>query len=298
MIEDRAKQLRDMLTKPPVVCLGAHDPLSALLAEEAGAKALCLGGFAASAAYLGRPDLGLMSQTEVADHIRRVCNVVKIPVIADADNGYGGVFNVQRTVELWEAAGAAALHIEDQVFPKRCGHMPGKEVVPVEEMVAKLEAAQRARRNPAFLLIARTDALAVSGLDEAIARCRRYAEAGADALFVDAPESVEHLRRIGEELKSLRKPLVFNAARTMKSPIVKVSELSSLGFSIVLYPIEGLFTAHKAMAQTYKTLLADGSTAGIADRMTSFVDFNNFLGLAEYFEQERNVVKKQAQNGR
>lgn len=277
-----------------MVCLGAHDPISAMLAERAGAKALCLGGFVASATYLGKPDLGLMTQTEMADHIRRICNVVSIPIIADADNGYGSLFNVQRTVELWESAGAAALHIEDQVFPKRCGHMPGKECVPADEMVAKLKAAQQARTNASFVIIARTDAVAVSGLDDAIARCRAYADAGADALFVDAPESVAHLERIAKDLKPLGLPLVFNAARTMKSPILKVEELSKLGFSVVLYPIEALFTAHKTMARTYERLLSQGTTEAVAAEMTPFADFNEFLGLSGYFAKEQLVVKRRA----
>ena len=280
------KEFRQLLAEGQVVCLGAYDAMTARLAENAGASAVYVSGFAAAAVRLGKPDLGLISQTEMADHIARICAATTRPVIADADTAYGGPLNVQRTVRLWEQAGAAGLHIEDQVFPKKCGHIAGKAVVPAAEMVQKLRAAVAGRQNPDFFVIARTDAAAVTGLDDAIERCKRFADAGADALFVDAPESVDHLRRIAAELKPLGRTLVFNCARTLKSPVVKASDLADLGFGLIFYPIEAMLTAYRTIEETYRTLLAEGSTDAVAGRMGTFADFNRFIGLAEHVEME------------
>lgn len=281
-----SKYFRQLLEDGQVACLGAYDAMTARLAENAGAKAVYVSGFAAAAIRLGKPDLGLISQTEMADHIGRICAATTRPVIADADTAYGGPLNVQRTVRLWEQAGAAGLHIEDQVFPKKCGHIAGKAVVPVADMVQKLRAAVAGRQSPDFFIIARTDAAAVTSLDDAIDRCKRYADAGVDGLFVDAPESVEHLRLIAAELSPLGKTLVFNCARTLKSPVVKAADLADLGYGLIFYPIEAMLSAYKAIEQTYQTLLAEGSTDAVADRMTTFADFNRFIGLAEHVEME------------
>ncbi|MGQ0664163.1 MAG: isocitrate lyase/PEP mutase family protein [Pseudomonadota bacterium] len=286
----RGQQFRARLARPPVVCMGAHDAVAARLAERAGAPAVYVSGFAAAAVLTGGPDLGLISQAEMGDHIRRICAATTLPVIADADTGYGGILNVQRTLALWQEAGAAGLHIEDQVMPKRCGHVAGKAVIPVAEMQQKLRAAVDARRDPSFFIIARTDALAVAGIGDAIERCRAYAETGVDGLFVDAPESIDHIRAIATQLRPLGKPLLFNAARTGKSPFVSVGELEALGFGIVIYPVEPLFAAHKAVDAAMRAILAEGGTNAVAPALTSFKDFNDFIGMTEMVAREQRYA--------
>lgn len=278
--------LRDRLATGQLAILGAHDAMSARLACDAGAEGIYVSGYAASATRLGRPDLGLISQTEMAEHIARICDNAVRPVIADADTGYGGALNIQRTVQLWERVGVAGLHLEDQQFPKKCGHIAGKAVIPVGEMVQKLSAAVAGRSDPATFLIARTDAVAVTGLDDALERCKRYADTGVDALFVDAPDSVSMLETIARTLEPLGKTLVFNCARTMKSPVLTAKELEDLGFGLIFYPIEAMLTAHKAMLRTYRTLLETGTTEAVADDLTSFAEFNRFIGLDDHVATE------------
>jgi 2-methylisocitrate lyase-like PEP mutase family enzyme len=288
----RSSDLRRLLQSPPVVCLGAYDALSAKLADRTGAAALYVSGYAASAVRTGLPDLGLMSQTEMAAQIDAICAASTCPVVADADTGYGGLLSVQRTVQLWEKAGAAGLHIEDQTSPKRCGHIAGKELIPVADMQQRLRAARAAKRDPDFLVIARTDAVAVTGLADALDRCRAYAEAGADALFVDAPETMEHVAEVGRILAPLGLPLVFNSARTFKSPIVTVAELHRLGFSMVLFPIEALLAAMHAMRAAYEALLSHGTTDAIADRAVSFADINAIVELDDFVTREKGFGRE------
>lgn len=195
------RRLRELIAAPtPLVAPGAYDALSARLVEQAGFDVVYLTGFGATASLLGRPDVGLLGAAEMADQARRFVDAVDVPVVVDADTGYGNAVNVVRTMRMWEQAGVAGLHLEDQVTPKKCGHMSGKEVVPTAEMVGKIRAAVAARRDPDLVLIARTDAAAVEGLDAAIARARAYAEAGADVLFVEAPTSVADIERVAREL--------------------------------------------------------------------------------------------------
>jgi len=282
----RTRELREMLAKGQVVALGAYDAMTARLAENVGAQSVYVSGYAAAAVRLGKPDLGLVSQTEMADHIGRICASTLKPVLADADTGYGGPLNVQRTVLLWERVGAAGLHIEDQVFPKRCGHVAGKAVIPIPEMVQKLRAAIEAREDPDFLIIARTDAVAVEGIDHAIERCKRYSDTNVDGFFIDAPQSVEQLEKISAELKPLGRTLAFNCVRTMKSPIVTAAVLADIGFNLIFYPIEAMLTAFKAIDQTYRALLSTGSTDAVADRMATFAEFNHFIGFSDYLALE------------
>ena len=280
------KKFRQLLAQGPVACLGAYDGMTSLLVQDSGARAMYISGFAAAASALGYPDLGLVSQTEMAEHVRRLCRVTELPTIADADTGYGGILSVQRTVRLWESSGAAGLHLEDQCFPKKCGHIAGKSVIPVDEMVQKVKAALAAREDDRFFIIARTDAIAVTGLKDAVERCKRYADAGADALFVDAPESEEHLEFIARELRGYGKPLVFNSARTGKSPFLSEKRLQELGFSIVLYPIEALLAAHRAVRDVLRTLSREGSTDSIASRIGSFGELNELVKLNEFVHRE------------
>jgi 2-methylisocitrate lyase-like PEP mutase family enzyme len=271
--------------------MGAHDAVTAKLAEQVGAPAIYVSGFAASAIVAGQPDFGVLSQTEMFEHIRRICRVTEIPVFADADTGYGGPLDAQRTIALWEEAGASVLHLEDQVQPKKCGHFAGKELISAEEMQQKLRAMMEARRNPDFFIVARTDAVAVTGIDDAIARLKSYAAVGVDGLYVDAPESIEHLKQISRHLKPLGKPLLFNMARSGKSPFLSLKEVYELGFDYALCPIEPMFAMHKAVKTMMQRFFENGcSTNAVADLLTPFDEFNEFVGLSDF-------VKRQARFG-
>jgi 2-methylisocitrate lyase-like PEP mutase family enzyme len=282
----RSTQFRELLKSPPFVCLGAHDAVTAMLAEQAGAKALYVSGFAASAIVAGKPDVGLLTQTEMFDHIRRICRVTKLPVFADADTGYGGVLDAQRTIELWEEAGASVLHLEDQAVPKKCGHFAGKQLVPKEEMQQKLRAMLAARKDPDFFVVARTDAIAVTGINDAIERLEAYAAVGVDGLYADAPESIDQMRELIRRLKPLGKPILFNMARSGKSPYLSLKEVYELGFDYALCPIEPMFAMHKAVKEMMEIFMREGSTNAVADRLTSFEDFNRFVGLDEAVAEE------------
>src|SRR3954466_7162397 len=229
-----AAGLRALLERgEPVLAPGAYDGLSARLVERAGFPAVYMTGFGASASLLGRPDVGLLSFAEMAGHARRLVQAVEVPVIADADDGYGNPLNVMRTVRGYEAAGVAALHIEDQVAPKRCGHMAGKDVIDTAEMVEKVHAAVEARRET--LIIARTDARAVEGLDAALERARRYRDAGADVLFVEAPETEREVGAVAGAFPDV--PLVFNWVDGGKTPQLPHERIRELGFALVIYPV-------------------------------------------------------------
>ncbi|HVE09299.1 MAG TPA: isocitrate lyase/PEP mutase family protein [Paraburkholderia sp.] len=287
----RSAQFRELLKSPPFVCLGAHDAVTAMLAEQAGAKAIYVSGFAASAIVAGQPDVGLLTQTEMFEHIRRICRVTKVPVFADADTGYGGVLDAQRTIRLWEEAGASVLHLEDQAVPKKCGHFAGKQLVSKEEMQQKLAAMLAARSDPDFFIVARTDAIAVTGLNDAIERLEAYAAVGADGLYADAPESVDQMRELVRRLKPLGKPILFNMARSGKSPYLSLKEVYELGFDYALCPIEPMFAMHKAVKEMMEIFMREGSTNAVADRLTSFEDFNRFVGLDAAVEQERRYTR-------
>jgi 2-methylisocitrate lyase-like PEP mutase family enzyme len=272
--------------------MGAHDAISAKLAEQAGAPAVYVSGFAASAVLAGAPDVGLLTQTEMFEHIRRICRATSLPVFADADTGYGGVLEAARTVSLWEEAGVSVLHLEDQAAPKKCGHFEGKQIIAQAEMTQKLRAMLEARRDPDFFIVARTDSLAVTGLDDAIARLTAYAEVGADGLYMDAMESVEQMREISNRLKPLGKPLLFNMARSGKSPFLSLREAYELGFDYALCPIEPMFAMHKAVKNMMETFMAKGcATNAVADMLTPFEDFNRFIGLPEVLEWEKRYAQ-------
>ncbi|OGK85266.1 MAG: carboxyvinyl-carboxyphosphonate phosphorylmutase [Candidatus Rokubacteria bacterium GWA2_70_23] len=227
-------RLRDLLKGPDIVVApGAYDGFSARLVEAAGFKAAYMTGAGTAASHLGQPDLGLTTLTEMATHAAHLAGCLSIPLIADADTGYGNVLNVVRTVREYERAGVAGLHIEDQVAPKKCGHIAGKQVIPTDEFCDKIRAASEYRTDPDLLIIARTDARAVTGLDDAIERGNRYAEAGADVIFVEAPQSMDEVQRIAREVKA---PLLANMVPGGKTPAVKFSDLERLGFRIVIYP--------------------------------------------------------------
>src|SRR3954451_22936934 len=240
-----AAELRALLDRgEPVLAPGAYDRLSARLIERAGFPAVYMTGFGASASLLGRPDVGLLSFAEMAGHARRLVQAVDVPVIADADDGYGNPLNVMRTVREYEAAGVAALHIEDQVAPKRCGHMEGKAVIDTADMVEKVRAAVEARRSPELVIIARTDARAVEGLDAALERARRYREAGADMLFVEAPESEEEVAAVAEAFPDT--PLLFNWVDGGRTPPLGLDRIRGLGFPLRFLPLSALLVTRAA----------------------------------------------------
>ena len=278
-------QLRALLAGPEIILApGAYDALSARLIEAAGFPVVYMTGFGTSASMLGRPDVGLLTMPEMVDNARRIVEAVGVPVIADADTGYGNPVNVIRTVQAYERAGVAAIHIEDQVAPKKCGHMEGKQVIPAEEMVEKVRAAVAARRSPDFTLIARTDARAVEGLESALDRARRYYEAGADVLFVEAPQSEEEIEAVAQALSDV--PLLFNWAEGGKTPPVDVQRLQAWGFRIAIFPISALFVATRAIREALAQIKEAGTPIPIMERLTRFNEFTDFIGLPEIRELE------------
>jgi methylisocitrate lyase len=268
-----------------MVVPGVYDALSAKLAARAGFPALVLTGYGLAATQLGEPDFGLLTQTEVLDAARRVVAAVDVGVIVDGDTGYGGPLNVQRLVRELVAMGARGVILEDQRWPKRCGHMRGKEVIPAEEHAAKIRAAVDARGEARFVITARTDALETHGVDEAIRRAKLYKDAGATLLFVEGPRDADELRRIGAELPP---PLAVNLIEGGRTPLLSLEELAELGFFSVGFVLSGLYAAARALDQTYREIRRAGSTAELRDRMMSFDEFNDLVGVeARYAEDER-----------
>ncbi|MCU0870739.1 MAG: oxaloacetate decarboxylase [Pirellulaceae bacterium] len=264
----------------PTSFAGVYDALSAKLAERAGFPLAFVSGYSVAATFLGEPDLGILTQTEMIDQARRICASVRIPVIVDADTGYGNPLNVFRTVRELIDAGAAGCFLEDQVWPKRCGHMRGKRIVERQEYVHKILAAVEARGDRDFFIVSRTDALAVQGMDEAVARVVAAREAGADASFIEAPSSVEELATIG---RLAPPPNVANMIEGGRTPVLPREELAKLGFHLILYPLAGLFSAAKSLAQMYAKLRRDGTTTGAEDQLMSFEEFNALIGVEEKY---------------
>jgi len=268
---------------------GIFDTLSAKIAERVGFPMGFVSGYSVAATSIGEPDMGLLTQTELIDRARRICMSVKIPVIVDADTGYGNPLNVHRTVNELIAAGAAGCFLEDQVWPKRCGHMRNKKVIDREEYVDKIRAAVDARAGRDFFIVARTDALAIYGMDEAIARVTAAREAGANASFVEAPASMEDLVEIG---KRSPWPNVANMIEGGKTPVLPKERLVELGFQIILYPLAGLFSAAKIMEEIFRQLHLEGTTLGYEQRLMTFSEFNQLIGVEEkYALAERFGVK-------
>ncbi len=263
-----------------LVVPGVYDALSAKLAERAGFSAVVLTGYGLAAAHLGQPDFGLLSQTEVLDAARRVVSAVECGVIVDGDTGYGGPLNVIRMVNELVEMGARGILLEDQRWPKRCGHMRGKEVIAAEEHAAKIRAAVDARGEAPFVVTARTDALETHGLDEAIRRARLYKEAGAHLLFVEGPRDRDELRRIGSELPG---PLVVNLIEGGRTPLCSLEELADLGFFSVGFVLSGLYAAARALDETYREIRRAGSTAALGDRLMRFDEFNELIGVEQHY---------------
>jgi len=271
---------QDLKSGIPIVAPGVFDALTASIAAAAGFRAVYLSGAAIAYTHLGRPDIGLVSMAEVADRIAMICDRMTVPVIVDADTGYGNALNVQRTVRLFEKMGAQGIQLEDQTTPKRCGHLNDKSVVSTGEMVGKIKAAVDARANEQTLIIARTDALQMEGIDRALERAHLYAQAGADILFVEAPKSGEQLGDIAGALKGVR-PLVANMVEGGTTPIHNAAELSDLGFQIVIFPGGIVRAMAKTAVDYYASLAAAGSNAPFADRMFDFNGLNALIGTPD-----------------
>jgi 2,3-dimethylmalate lyase len=274
---EKAKLVRRHLNeKGQLVMPGVFDALSAKIASRAGFEVIFITGYSLSATLLGEPDFGLLTQTEVVSAARRICSVTDTPVIVDADTGYGNAINVIRTVQDLSRAGAAGMFLEDQVWPKRCGHMKGKQVISLDEQLKKLRAALEARNDHDFYIVARTDARQALGLTEAIARGIAFKEAGADAVFVEAPESKEEMKEIARHVPG---PLVANMLERGVTPLMSPQELKELGFDLIVWPLAPVYSVAKSLAEVYSTLRRDGSTTAILDRLMPFDDFNEIVGL-------------------
>ena len=294
-----AEELFELLAQgQTLVGPGIYDCISARLAERAGFKMAFLSGYGLSASLLGEPDFGLLTGSQTIEAASRICPSVQIPVVVDIDTGYGNAFNVERAVESLVRIGAAGCFLEDQVWPKRCGHMNRKRVIPLEEYLPKLRAALCARGNEAFHVTARTDARAVEGLEAALLRARAFRDAGADAVFVEAPESIEELRIIAHEVPDVT--LVANMVEHGKTPIIPAAELRSLGFQLIAVPLAGLFAAASAMKSVFDALQTEGTTLSQFDRMMSFDAMNDILDLESRYarEQEWQVNRQRSDSFR
>ena len=275
-------RFRELLEQPGIIrSLGAHDVFTALIVEQAGFETVFIGGFSTSASQLGLPDLNFLTMTEMADAVRRMAGRLSIPVIADGDTGHGDLHQVQRTVEAFEAAGAAGILLEDQVAPKRCGHFGEKKVIPTDDMVMKIKAAVKARSNPDFVIFARTDARQMNGLDDAIDRVNRCCHAGADIAFIEAPQSVAELEAVSKRVKF---PLFANMLSGGDTPILSVNELEQLGYKIVVCPIESLMVCAKAMRELCETWKTTGRVDELANAAMTFGELKQLLGVERYLK--------------
>jgi len=275
------QRLRELLSgSTPVIAPGVYDGLTALLVQQAGFDCAYLSGASFSFSRLGRPDLGLVAMTEVAEAVCNIRERIDIPMIVDADTGFGNALNVQRTVRLFERMGASGIQLEDQTMPKRCGHLDGKRLLPVGEMVGKIHAALDARADDGTVIIARTDAIAVSGIEEALDRGAAYAEAGADILFVESPLNDDQLQCVGTALGG-KIPLLANMVEGGKTPLHTAAELGSLGFKLVIFPGTMIRVLSRAAAEYLQALRRDGTTAGILDQMFDFKQVNEIIGTDE-----------------
>jgi len=276
------RTLRTLVEKKQgLVVPGAYDGISARLVQQAGFPAVYMTGYGTAASRLGLPDLGFAGLAEMADHARNIAAVVDIPLIADADTGYGNALNVRRTVQTYEAAGVAALHIEDQITPKRCGHLSGHQVIPRGEFAGKIRAAVEARRDPDLLIIARTDGISAVGFDEALRRGEAAAEAGADVLFIEAPRDGAQVERVARAFDT---PLLYNYAPGGRSPLLPFRQLRELGYAIILLPVDTLLVGVQAIRAFLGEVKTRDDVLALKDRYMNFRDFNELIGVTAQLE--------------
>ena len=284
------KSIRKFLNdkSKPLVIPGVYDAIGAKIVEKIGFEAMFQTGYGTSATLLGMPDYGFIGSTETIDNARRICHAVSVPVIVDADTGYGNALSVNKLVSELETAGASGIFLEDQKWPKRCGHMKGKEVIPKDEYAEKLQAALDARSDKDFIIVARTDARATEGLDKAIERGLFYKKIGADAIFIEAPKTIHEMQKIGN---SINAPLVANMIEGGATPIISKSKLHNMGFKIILYPLSVLFSNTFATFQTLKELKSFGITKKSKKKMVNFDQFNEIVELSKYTKLEKRYKK-------
>ncbi len=281
----RADDVRALVKRgEPIVMGGVHDGVSTRLAEKAGFPLVFMGGYAVAASLLGEPDIGLLTQAEMADAARRLCRLASMPVLVDADTGYGGIPNAVRTAELYAQAGAAGIFLEDQVWPKRCGHMVGKAVVDRADWLAKLRAVVDLRPTTDLFVVARTDARAPLGLEEAIRRGRAALDVGVDAVFIEAPQSVAELDAIAMGIPG---PKVANMVEWGKTPLLGPAELHQRGFDLIVFPVAAILAQAQAISNVYSTLMHRGSTSTIMKQLYPFEKFNDLLGLEKHRKREK-----------
>ncbi len=281
------KQLINDSSKPLVIP-GVYDAIGAKIAQKVGFEAMFQTGYGTSATLFGMPDYGFIGATETTENARRICRAVTVPVIVDSDTGYGNALSVWKLVNELQSAGAAGIFLEDQRWPKRCGHMAGKEVIEKEEYAEKLQAAVDAKKSKDFIIVARTDARATRGLDEAIERAKYYKKIGADAVFVEAPKSVDEMRRIGKEIKA---PLVANMIEGGATPVLSAKELHKMGFKIILYPLSVLYANAFASLTILKELKKSGTTKKVAKNLVNFDQFNDIVELSKFRNMENRYKR-------
>ena len=287
----RTTKLRELIHATEILQMPCcHDCLSAKVLDQAGFKAIAAAGYGLAGSLLGMPDIGVLTASEMITQYKNICSAVDLPVFVDIDTGFGDVNNVIRTVKDCQKAGAAGLLIEDQTYPKRCGHMEGKSVVSVEEYLPKLKAALWAREDSDFLIMARTDAYAVHGIEEALNRARLYARAGADIVFVEAIRSVDEMQRVNAALRELNTPSMANMIEGGKTPFLGVKDLQDLGYSVVAYPCGSVFTTVKALMDWARFLKEQGTTKGCLDRMLTFSEYFEFIGARDIREREKQFT--------
>ena len=272
----------------PLVIPGVYDALGAKIVEKVGFEAMFQTGYGTSATLFGMPDYGFIGSTETVDNARRICRAVSTPVIVDVDTGYGNALTVDKLVRELEVAGASGIFLEDQKWPKRCGHMQGKEVIPKDEYAEKLQAAIDARSNKDFIIVARTDARAIEGLDNAIERGLYYKKIGADVIFIEAPKNIQEMSKIGNAIDA---PLVANMIEGGVTPISSVSKLHKMGFKIILYPLSVLFSSTYSSLQVLRELKRSGSTVKLKKNMVNFDQFNEIVELSKYKKLEKQYKK-------
>lgn len=263
---------------------GVFELISARLADQMGFDALYMTGYGAVASYLGIPDAGLATYSDMVNRVSQICRITNTPLIADGDTGYGGLLNVEHTIRGYEQAGAAVIQIEDQQFPKKCGHTPGRKVIPIEEAVAKIRVAVETRDSKDFLIIARTDARGGHGLDEALRRGEAFAEAGADIIFIESPESVEEMRKIGE---TFDQPLIANMVEGGSTPVLSRDELADIGYSLAIFPASGFLAMAAALKGVYRDILDKGSTIATEVPLEDFGAFSRLMGFEEVWAFEK-----------
>jgi len=287
-IDQLREQFKKRLAKPEIIIApGVHDMVSLRLADSFGFEALYMTGYGTVASSLGLPDAGLASYTQMLEKVQMMAAMAKTPLIADGDTGYGGLLNIQHTIRGYESAGVVAIQLEDQEFPKKCGHTPSRRVIPMNDMVKKIQVASDSRSDANFLIIARTDARTSLGIDEALKRGEAYAKAGADILFIESPESREEMQMIGKQFDL---PVVANMVDTGKTPVLSREELQAIGYQLAIFPVTAMLASVKAMQQVYAGFKAQGSSVQMADQLYEFNELSKLMGFQEVWDFEKKYA--------